>query len=71
MKHGARNDIPAEVTSIKRGTVMCQIDVKPAGTDYKMSSVMTLESLDALGLKIGDRVHVVVKAVNVLLMKEV
>lgn len=69
MKHGARNDIPAEVVTIKRGAVMCQVDVKPAGTDYRMSSVMTLESLDDLGLKVGDRVHVVVKAVNVLLMK--
>lgn len=69
MKHGARNDIPAQVTAIKLGTVMCQIDVKLKDTDYKMSSVMTLESLDTLGLKEGDEVHVVAKAVNVLLMK--
>jgi len=35
-----------------------------------MSSVMTLDSLDELGLKEGDKVKVVVKAVNVLLVKE-
>jgi molybdopterin-binding protein len=69
MKHGARNDLPAEVTAIKRGAVMCQVDVKLVGTDYKMSSVMTLESLDAMGLKTGDRVNVIAKAVNVLLTK--
>lgn len=70
MKHGARNDIPAKVTSIKKGSVMCQVDVVLEGTTYKMSSVMTLESLDTLGLKVGDQVHVVAKAVNVLLMRE-
>ena len=69
MKHGARNDIPATVSKIKKGGVMCQIEVTLEGTDYTMSSVMTLDSLDTLGLKIGDRVHVVAKAVNVLLMK--
>lgn len=41
MKHGARSDPPAEVTAIKRGAGMCQVDVKLTGTDYKMSSVMT------------------------------
>jgi molybdopterin-binding protein len=69
MKHGARNDLPAEVTTVKRGAVMCQVDVKLVGTDYKMSSVMTLESLDAMGLQTGDRVNVIAKAVNVLLTK--
>ena len=70
MKHGARNDIPAKVVAIKRGGVMCQVDVQLEGTVYRMSSVMTIESLDALGVKEGDAVHVVAKAVNVLLMKE-
>lgn len=69
MKHNARNDLPAEVTAIKKGSVMCQVDVKIVGTNYKMSSVMTMESLDGMGLKVGDRVNVVAKAVNVLLMK--
>jgi len=35
-----------------------------------MSSVMTIDSLDNLGIKEGDQVRVVVKAVNVLLIKE-
>lgn len=70
MKHGARNDIPARIVNIKRGGVMCQVDVKLEGTEYRMSSVMTNDSLDALGAKEGDLVHVVAKAVNVLLMTE-
>ena len=69
MKHGARNDIPAEVVAIKTGGVMAQVTVKLVGTDYEMSSVMTLDSLEALGIEKGAIVHVVAKAVNVLLMK--
>jgi len=70
MKHGARNDIPARIISIKRGGVMCQVDVQLEGTDYRMSSVMTNDSLDAMNAREGDRVHVLAKAVNVLLTKE-
>ncbi len=69
MKHGARNDIPAEVVAIKTGGVMAQVTVKLRGTDYHMSSVMTLDSLAELGLAQGETVHVVAKAVNVLLVK--
>ena len=69
MKHGARNDIPAEVIEIKTGGVMAQVKVKLAGTDYEMSSVMTIDSLEVLGIEKGSIVHVVAKAVNVLLVK--
>ena len=69
MKHGARNDIPAEVVAIKTGGVMAQVTVKLQGTDYQMSSVMTLDSLAELGIAEGATVHVVAKAVNVLLVK--
>lgn len=66
MKYGARNQVRGEVVEVKRGTVMCQVKVKvPA--EAKMCSVMTLESLDDLGIKEGSRVNVVAKAVNVLL----
>ncbi|MFN4257860.1 MAG: molybdopterin-binding protein [Gemmataceae bacterium] len=69
MKIGARNRLEGEVTDIKRGSVMCQIKVKVAG-GAQMESVMTLDSLDELGIQVGDKVRVVVKAVNVLLIKE-
>ncbi len=35
-----------------------------------MESVMTTNSLKELGIKKGDKVKIVVKAVNVLLVKE-
>ena len=70
MKFGARNNIVGEVVMIKKGDVMCQVDVKLKGTDFKMSSVMTVESLEGLELKKGDTVRVIAKAVNVLLARE-
>jgi molybdopterin-binding protein len=69
MEIGARNKLLGEVTSIKRGTVMCQVRVRIAG-NAEMESVMTLDSLDEMKLKVGDKVRVAVKAVNVLLLKE-
>lgn len=69
MKIGARNKLEGEVVQIKRGTVMCQVIVRVAGNAH-MESVMTLDSVDDLGLKVGDKVRVAVKAVNVLLLKE-
>jgi molybdate transport system regulatory protein len=69
MKYGARNQIEGKVTEIKKGALMCQVNLDiPA--DSKMSSVMTLDSLDNLGIKEGDKVKAIIKAVNVLLVKE-
>jgi len=68
MKVGARNRIIGKVTDIKKGGVMCLVKVAiPASS--RMASVMTLESLKELGLRKGDKVEVIVKAVNVLLVK--
>jgi len=68
MKIGARNRIIGKVTEIKKGSVMCLVKLAvPARS--RMASVMTLESLKDLGIRKGDRVEVVVKAVNVLLLK--
>jgi molybdopterin-binding protein len=69
MDIGARNRIDGEVVEIKRGTVMCQVKVRIPGGVH-MESVMTLDSLQDMGLKVGDKVRVAVKAVNVLLLKE-
>jgi molybdopterin-binding protein len=69
MKYGARNQLFGKVTGIKKGGVMSQIKLEiPANS--VMNSVITLESLEDLGIKEGDSVKIIVKAVNVLLVKE-
>ena len=69
MKHGARNDIIGEVVEVKTGDLMAQTKVKIEG-EFDLSSVMTVDSLTSLGIKEGDKVRVLVKAVNVLLVKD-
>jgi molybdopterin-binding protein len=69
MKVGARNKIVGKVTGIKKGSLMSQVEVKVDGP-LELTSVLTLDSLKDLGIKKGDKVRVVVKAVNVLLIRE-
>jgi molybdopterin-binding protein len=69
MKFGARNQIQATVGAIKSGDVMSQVQLEidhPA----TMASVMTSDSLNDLGLKTGDKVRVIVKAIHVLVVKD-
>jgi molybdopterin-binding protein len=68
MKIGARNQIVGTITDFKKGAVMAQVKLDvPAA---KLESVMTADSVDAMGLKKGDKVIVVIKAIHVLLIKE-
>jgi molybdate transport system regulatory protein len=69
MKFGARNQITATVGAVKTGDVMSQIDLQ-IDVPHGMSSVMTTESLQELGIKPGDKVRVIVKAIHVLVAKE-
>ena len=69
MKIGARNKIIGKVTGIKKGSLMSQVEVRVTGP-IDLSSVLTLDSLKDLAIKKGDKVRVIVKAVNVLLIKE-
>ena len=68
MKYGARNAVVGEVKSVQKGDVMSLVkfDVAPC----EMASVLTTESLEDIDLKVGDKVMLVVKAVNVLPVKE-
>ncbi len=69
MKYGARNQIPAVVTGVKKGQLLAQVNLK-ATELADLSSVMTLDSFADLNIREGDKVKLVVKAVNVLVVKE-
>jgi molybdate transport system regulatory protein len=69
MKYGARNNINAKVTAIKKGDVMSLVKfvvTSPA----EMGSVLTTESVEHLDLKVGDEVQLIIKAIHVLPVKE-
>ena len=69
MQHGARNEFVGTISEVKQGQLMCQVTVDVPG-GARVASVMTLDSLASLGVKEGDRIKAVVKAVNVLLVKD-
>jgi molybdopterin-binding protein len=68
MKYGAQNQISAKVTSVKKGDVMSLIKFAVT-TPNTMASVITTESAEALGLKTGEEVQLIVKAIHVLPVK--
>ena len=69
MKYGARNKVAGKVKSIKKGDVMSMVKFDVTAP-AEMASVLTTESLEDLGLKEGDSVRLVIKAIHVLPVKE-
>jgi len=69
MKYGARNDIRAKVKSVQKGDIMTLVKFEEINAS-EMASVLTTESVEAMGLKPGDAVEVVIKAIHVLPVKE-
>jgi molybdate transport system regulatory protein len=69
MKFGARNQITATVGAVKTGDVMSQVELQVDGP-ASMASVLTTDSLAELGIKPGDKVKVIVKAIHVLIVRD-
>lgn len=65
--YGARNKIKAKVTDIKSDSIMSQVNFDTASG--QMSSVLTTESVEEMKLKLGDEVHLIIKAIHVLPVK--
>jgi molybdopterin-binding protein len=66
MKLSARNTLPGVVKKIERGAVNAEIvlEVAPGIT---VVSIITLEAVQALGLKEGNRAYAVIKASSVMI----
>jgi len=69
MKTGARNSITGKVTSIKSDEIMSLVKFE-VSVPHEMASVLTTESVKEMGLKVGDQVSLVVKAIHVLPIKD-
>ena len=69
MKYGARNIILARVKSIRSDEIMSLVKFEVNGP-VEMGSVLTTESVQDLNLKVGDTIQLVIKAINVLPVKE-
>ena len=69
MKTGARNNLRGKVTSVKSDEIMSLVKFEITAP-HEMASVLTTESVTEMGLKVGDTVTLLVKAIHVLPVKE-
>ncbi len=67
MKISGRNKLAATVKEIVRGAVMAKIVMDFKGTE--LVSVITVDSVDDLGLKVGDEVTALVKSTEMMVIK--
>jgi molybdopterin-binding protein len=67
MELSARNQLPGTVVSTKIGNIMAEVvvEVEPA----TVVAAITKGSVEALGLKAGDKVRVVIKSTEVMIAK--
>ena len=68
MKLSARNQIPGKVVQVQKGQTTAHIRIEVSAGVIITSSI-TNESVDELGLKAGDNVHAVIKASDVMVAK--
>ncbi len=68
MELSARNQLSGTITDISLGAVMADVSVD-IGNEKSIVSVITRSSVERLGLKVGDRVVVIIKATEVMVGK--
>ena len=66
MKISARNILKGKIKSIKPGVVNTEVTVELSGGDV-ITSIITKESAEKLGLGEGKSVYAVIKASNVMI----
>ena len=66
MKLSARNQLKGKVVDVKRGAVAAQVRVDIGGGNV-LTSMITVDAVDDLGIKAGDAVSVVIKSTEVML----
>jgi len=66
MKLSARNVLNGTVTSITKGAVAAEVQVDIGGGNT-ITSTITVQSVDRLGLDVGSQVSAVIKSSEVIL----
>ncbi len=68
MEISARNKIKGTIEEITLGSVMAKVKIN-IGNGNVVSSVITIESVTDLKLKVGDEVYAIVKSTEVMIGK--
>ena len=67
MKLSARNVLKGRVTEVKLGQVVGEVVLDVSG--QRVTSVITRDAVEELGLKVGDEVSAVIKSTDIMLLK--
>jgi molybdopterin-binding protein len=65
MKISARNALAGKIVEVKKGSTTAHVVIDVNGT--RVTASITNESVDELGLKIGDAVHAIIKSSDVMI----
>ena len=68
MKLSARNQIKGKIAELKKGQTTAHVRIE-IGNGLVITSSITNEAVDELGLKAGDQVMAVIKASDVMVAK--
>ncbi len=66
MKLSAKNQLKGTIKSIKKGAVNAEVEIELT-PGMIVSSIITISSLEHLGLKTGQTAYAVIKATNVMI----
>jgi molybdopterin-binding protein len=68
IKLSARNQLKGKIVAVQKGTVTAHVRIELSGGATVTSSI-TNEAVDELGLKVGDEAWAVIKASDVMIGK--
>lgn len=66
MKLSARNVLKGKVVSVEKGSTTAHVKIEIASGQV-VTSAITNESVDALGLKVGSEAYAVIKSSDVII----
>ncbi len=69
MKLSVRNVLKGKVTVVTEGMAVATVKVDVGGGNT-ITSVVTMDAIKNLGIKVGDEISVLIKATSVMLAKE-
>jgi molybdopterin-binding protein len=68
MEISARNQVKGTIKEIKIGSVMAKVRVEIPGGNV-INSMITIDSVEELKLKVGDEVFAIIKSTDVMIAK--
>lgn len=63
-----RNKLVGKITHLKRDAIMAQVNL--AVGEFQITAIITRDALDELGLKVGDTATALIKATEVMIIKD-